>query len=120
MMIKEITTNELAEKLDRGDNFKLVMTYHEWAFKAKHIPGSLNIYSEESAAGLIEPSDEIVVYCVNKLCQASITAYQILQNLGFNNLYRYAGGLEDWESAGFKLEGEDVYKTIQVDDNFMK
>ena len=96
------------------------MTFHEWAFKSKHIPGSINIYSEESAVGLILPSDEIVVYCVNEMCQASITAYQILQNLGFNNLHRYAGGLEDWESAGLKLDGEDVDQKIQVDDNFMR
>lgn len=46
MEIKEITTKELAEKVDRGDKFKLVMTFHAWAFKAKHIPGSLNIYSK--------------------------------------------------------------------------
>jgi rhodanese-related sulfurtransferase len=59
------------------------MTFHEWAFKSKHIPGSLNIHSEESAAALINPSDEIVVYCVNKQCIASITAYHILESKGF-------------------------------------
>ena len=119
MEIKEITTNELAEKLNRGDNFKLVMTFSEWAFKAKHIPGSINIYSEESAAGLINPSDEIVVYCVNKVCQASINAYQMLYNNGFRNLRRYAGGLEEWEASGLKLEGENVDLTVPSDDNFM-
>jgi len=120
MEIREITTEELVEKLGRDDQFKLVMTYHEWAFKSKHIPGSLNIHSEESATGLIKPSDEIVVYCVNKQCIASITAYHILENKGFSNLWRYAGGLEEWESAGLVLEGDAVDQKIKIDDTFLR
>jgi rhodanese-related sulfurtransferase len=117
--MKLISTEELKEKLDRGDKFKLVMTFQAWAFEAKHIPGSINIYSEETAAGLIEPSDEIVVYCVNEMCQASVNAYRILEHHGFQNVYRYAGGLETWEAAGFLLEGKDTGKTIEADNNFM-
>jgi len=119
MEIREITTQELVEKLNSSEQFKLVMTFHEWAFKTKHIPGSLNIHSEESAAGLINPSDEIVVYCVNKQCIASITAYHILENKGFTKLWRYAGGLEEWESSGLELEGDAVDHKIEIDDTFM-
>ena len=119
MEIREITTQELVEKLNSSDQFKLVMTYHEWAFRSKHIPGSLNIHSEDSAAGLINPSDEIVVYCVNKQCIASVTAYHILENMGFTNLWRYAGGLEEWESKGLTLEGDAVDQKIVIDDTFM-
>jgi rhodanese-related sulfurtransferase len=120
MKIREITTEELVDKLSRDDQFKLVMTYHEWAFKSKRIPGSLNIHSEESAAELIKPSDEIVVYCVNRQCAASITAYHILETKGFTNLWRYAGGLEEWESAGLVLEGDAVDQTIKIDDTFLR
>ncbi len=119
MEVKLITTEELKVKLERGDNFKLVMTYQAWAFEAKHIPGSINIHSEESAAGLIEQSDEIVVYCVNEMCQASINAYRILEHHGFQNVRRYAGGIETWEAAGYRLEGVDTGKTIEADDIFM-
>ena len=38
-----IDREELKAKLDRGDDFKLVMTLGEWAFEAQHIPGSINI-----------------------------------------------------------------------------
>ncbi len=86
----------------------------------QHIPGSLNIFSEESAQGLIDPSDEIIVYCVNERCLASITAYNMMYNFGFRNIRRYACGLMAWDAAGLALEGEDVDKTIEVDDNFMK
>ena len=57
-----ITREELKTKLDRGDDFKLVMSLGEWAFRAKHIPGSLNVSNPEKAAMLLKPEDEIVVY----------------------------------------------------------
>lgn len=120
MVINEISTEELKSKLDSGDDFKLVMTFHDWAFKAKHIPGSINVNSPESATGLVSPSDEIVVYCVNPSCMASISAYQMMVENGFSNVRRYAGGLEAWEAAGLEFEGEDQERNIQPDNAFMK
>jgi rhodanese-related sulfurtransferase len=104
--IKLISHNELKEKLDRGDDFKLVMTYHEWAYRAMHIPGSINIYTKEDALAVLDPSDEIVVYCTNVRCQASVKAVRILVSHGLKNVRRYAGGLQDWEQAGYPLEGD--------------
>ena len=39
--MQTISSAELKEKLDRGDDFKLVMTMNEQAFHKAHIPGSL-------------------------------------------------------------------------------
>jgi rhodanese-related sulfurtransferase len=106
--IKLISRDELKEKLDRRDDFKLVMTYHEWAYRAMHIPGSINIYTKEDALAVLDPSDEIVVYCTNVRCQASAKAVRILVSHGFKNVRRYAGGLQDWEQAGYPLEGDQT------------
>ena len=38
-----ISREELKERLDRGDKFKLINALGEWAFEAKRIPGSVNI-----------------------------------------------------------------------------
>ncbi len=57
-----ITCEELKEKLDRGDDFKLVMVLGDWQFRAKHIPGSLNITSPDQTLEVLDPDDEIVVY----------------------------------------------------------
>ena len=48
-----ISREELKEKLDRGDKFKLVNALGEWAFNAKHIPGSLNISRIENAKKIL-------------------------------------------------------------------
>jgi rhodanese-related sulfurtransferase len=102
--MKLISREELKAKIDRGDDFKLVMTMGEFAFKAAHIPGSLNISSREQGEGLLFPEDEIVVYCSNEACTASPAAYHNLTSNGFNNVRRYAGGLADWDEAGYPLE----------------
>jgi rhodanese-related sulfurtransferase len=39
-------------------------------------------------------------------CVASVAAYKVLTENGYDNVRRYAGGLEDWEAAGYPLEGE--------------
>ena len=59
---RTIDRDELKTKLDRGDTFKLVMVLGEWGFRAKHIPGSLNLSSIDQVAGLLDPKDDIVVY----------------------------------------------------------
>lgn len=57
-----ISRDELKAKLDRGDDFKLVMVLGEWAFRAMHIPGSINVSNLEDATRLLKPEDEIVIY----------------------------------------------------------
>jgi rhodanese-related sulfurtransferase len=101
-----IGREELKEKLDRGDDFKLVMVLGEWAYRAKHIPGSLHFDSIEEGLSALDRGDDLVVYCSNPGCVASIAAYKMLTENGYSNVRRYAGGLEDWEAAGYALEGE--------------
>jgi rhodanese-related sulfurtransferase len=106
--LKLISRDELKEKLDREDNFKLVMVLREYAFKAKRIPGSLHIFNLKEVKEVLNPKDEIVVYCSGPGCHASADAFYILGEMGYKNVRRYAGGIEDWEEAGYPLEGEMV------------
>ena len=103
-----INREQLKQKLDRGDKFKLVNALGEWAFNAKHIPGSINISKIEDAKKILNPSEEIIIYCSNPSCIASIIGYQLLTRMGYKNVRRYAGGIVDWEEAGYPLEGDFV------------
>ena len=106
--IRTIDREELRQKLQRGDHFKLVMTLNEWAFRAKHIPGSIHFNSPEEMLTGLSQDDEIVVYCSNVDCIASHAAYYSLVDHGYHNVRRYSGGLIDWEEAGLPLEGDWV------------
>ena len=104
--MKTISREELKDKLDRGDDFKLVMTLNEWAFNARHIPGSINISNYHDAEKQLAKDDEIVVYCSDAACIASQATYQYLVKRGFTSVRRYSGGLADWDAAGYPFEGE--------------
>ena len=103
-----IGREELKEKLDREGNVKLVMVLGEWAYRAKHIPGSLRLDTEEEGLKALDPDEEIVLYDSGPMCPASRMAYKYLEAHGFKRVRRYRGGLEDWEGAGYPLEGEFV------------
>lgn len=106
--MKTISKEELKKKIDNKENFKLVMVLNEWAFNAMRIPGSINISFEAEAKKLLNPQEEIVVYCSNESCSASRIATEIMEKKGFKNVYRYVGGLDEWKAAGYPLEGDRV------------
>jgi len=108
--LQTISREELQAKLDRSDDFKLVMTLDKQSFKEGHIPNSINISSMEQAEELIAPQDEIVVYCHDENCPSSVRAYQMLANQGFSNVRRYAGGIRDWAEAGLPVERDPQLK----------
>ena len=103
-----IDSQELKAKLDRGDDFKVVMTLGEWEYRTTHIPGSMRISTIQEALESLDPEDEIIVYDSGPPCTASRMAFRILKARGYESVRRYAGGLEEWASAGYPLAGESV------------
>ena len=106
--MKTISREELKEKLDRKENFRLVMALAEWAYQAKHIRGSIHFATMKEAIQSLNKDDEIIVYCSDENCIASTALGQLLERNGYSHVSHYAGGLQDWEQAGFPLEGEWV------------
>ena len=112
LVMRQITRTELKTKIDRWENWKLVFTLGEWQYRSMHIPGSLNLpcspslFASADALRDLDRDDEIVVYCSNEACFASISVYHLLEKRGFRNVSRYAGGLQDWQQADYPLEGE--------------
>jgi rhodanese-related sulfurtransferase len=104
--VRTIDRAELETKLQRGDRFRLVMALNEWAFRAKHIPGSEHFNTPEELLSALSPDEEVVVYCTSVDCHASLALYHELVHRGYRDVRRYEGGLTDWEEAGLPLEGE--------------
>jgi rhodanese-related sulfurtransferase len=103
--VRTIERDELWHKVEAKDpRFKLVMALADWEFRIKHIAGSLHFKDASDMLSALRKDDEIVVYCTNPPCLASVAAYHRLLQEGYTNVRRYAGGVEDWESAGLPLE----------------
>lgn len=102
----DLDREQLKAKLAHQDPFKLVMASSDWAFRAKHLPGSIHFKSPEEMFASLGKDEEIVVYCSNADCHASLATIQKLREHGYGNVRHYAGGLIDWETAGLPLEGD--------------
>ena len=88
--MRTIGHEELKQMLDRQDDFRLVMALSEWAYQAKHIPGSLHFATSREALQSLNTEDEIVVYCSYENCIASTAFGQLLERHGYTLLDRTA------------------------------
>jgi rhodanese-related sulfurtransferase len=104
--VPTLDLEQLRAKLARGDRFKLVMASSNWAFRAKHLPGSLHFRTPAEMFAALARPDDIVVYCSNVDCHASLALIEKLIDQGYTHVSHYRGGLIDWESAGLPIEGD--------------
>jgi rhodanese-related sulfurtransferase len=105
---KEITREELKAKLDRGEPVVLVETLGPKYYEDAYLPGAINIPHTEvdvlAPEMLPDKSAEVVVYCSNRACQNSPQAARRLDALGYENVYDYEEGKQDWIGAGLPTE----------------
>ncbi len=66
-MVATISQDELKQKIDRGEKFRLVETLPSTAYAHAHLPGAVNLppdkVTELAAQILPDKNAEIVVYC---------------------------------------------------------
>ena len=103
-----IDHQELKQKMDSYEPFRLVMALSEWQYQMKHIPDSLYFSTFPDALAELSKEDEIVVYCSDRTCIASAAFGKVLENQGYTQVLHFAGGLAEWEQAGYPLEGSDA------------
>jgi molybdopterin/thiamine biosynthesis adenylyltransferase/rhodanese-related sulfurtransferase/molybdopterin converting factor small subunit len=92
----EISSVELKQRLDRGDDVKIVDVREPNEYQINRIPGSMLIplgdvprrYAE------LDPDDEIVVHC--KMGGRSAKAADFLRSVGFKRVRNLTGGILDW------------------------
>jgi rhodanese-related sulfurtransferase len=108
-VVPELDREQLRAKLASGAPFKLVMAASDFGFRAKHIPGSIHVNTHAARGAklaALHENDDIVVYCSNADCNASLAVIAKLLEHGYRRVSHYRGGLIDWEGAGLPLEGD--------------
>ncbi len=106
-MMRTITRDELKTGLDAG-TITAVDALPESYYSQQHLPGAFNLIAAnvEDRAGELLPDKAaaIVTYCSNPACQNSTQVATKLERLGYANVRKYTGGIEDWVGAGLPTE----------------
>jgi len=106
-----ISADDLKEALESEHPPVVINTLPREAHQAKHIPGSINVPTDDidRVKTLVPNEDEpLVVYCANADCTASPTAAQELEEMGYTNVLDFEDGYAGWRQAGYPLAGEEA------------
>ncbi len=106
--IKEISIDEVKQKLDCGAEFALVDVREESEFDKDHLPGAIHL-----GKGVIERDIEgrvpdlntpLVLYCGGGF--RSAMAADNLQKMGYTKVLSMDGGIRGWREKGLPLTRE--------------
>ncbi|NBB77058.1 MAG: sulfurtransferase [Bacteroidetes bacterium] len=96
--IPEISTNEVAERLQDGEKLMLIDTREAFEFEEGHLPGAIHLSKgviERDIEDEIPDQDrELILYCGGGY--RSALAGDNLLKMGYTNVKSMAGGWREW------------------------
>ena len=102
--LEPVTRQELARRLQDGDDLVVLDVRPAAEHAAGHLPGAVSIPVDELQRRLAElPADrEIVAYCRGPYCAFAHDAVALLRQEGFS-ARRLEDGLPEWQAAGLAV-----------------
>jgi rhodanese-related sulfurtransferase len=103
-----ITKEELLEKIQQKEIFRLLDVRDTPDYQKEHIVGAVHMLisdmSQERLEVLFNKQDVIVTYSQDIDCPAKNIAAKKLADLGFKNVFAYQGSWREWKDAGYPVE----------------
>jgi len=104
-----IERDELREKMERGDDFTLVEVLGEDDYEDYHLPDAINVpegddFEDRIVEAVPDMAETVVVYCKDEDCGASPSAARKMADLGYQRVFDYGPGKEDWKAADLPIE----------------
>lgn len=104
--VREVTVQDVKQKLDRGDAFHLVDVREESEWAAGRLPRAVHlgrgVLERDIERKIPDTAAEIVLYCGGGF--RSALAAESLQKMGYQNVWSMAGGFRGWREAGLDLD----------------
>ncbi len=106
--IREVTVEETQQRLNANPDAKLFDVREDNEWQASHATGA-----EHLGKGIIErdieekvpdKSTEVILYCGGGF--RSALAADVLQQMGYTNVFSMAGGWKAWKDSGAPIESE--------------
>ena len=104
--VREITVEETQQRLETNPNAKLidVREDHEWqaggAACAEHL--GKGIIERDIEEKVSDKSTELILYCGGGFRSALVA--DVLQRMGYTNVFSMAGGWKAWKESGGSTE----------------
>jgi len=109
--IQETTVAETQEKLSSDSNVKLIDVREDKEWDAAHAAKAIHLGKgiiERDIEQLVpDKSTELILYCGGGY--RSALAADVLQTMGYTNVFSMAGGWKAWQESGAPIEqGPDI------------
>ena len=98
--MKEISVQELKNRLDKGEELNVIDVREPWEFDEFNIGArNMPLSSFPSYLPLLEElkNEEVIVHC--KMGGRSSQAVAILEQLGFTDVKNVTGGMDAWKAS---------------------
>jgi len=104
--IKEVTVAETRERLQDNPPAKLIDVREDKEWEASHAAGSVHlgkgIIERDIEATVPDKSSELILYCGGGY--RSALAADVLQQMGYTNVFSMAGGWKAWQESDAPIE----------------
>jgi rhodanese-related sulfurtransferase len=109
--IREVTVAETKQRMKDDSKVKLIDVREDKEWDAAHAAGALHlgkgIIERDIETTIPDKATELILYCGGGF--RSALAADVLQNMGYTNVYSMAGGWKAWQEEGGAVEeGEGV------------
>ncbi len=104
--IREVTVEDTKHRLSANPEAKLIDVREDNEWEAGRAAGSIHlgkgIIERDIEAAVPDKSTELILYCGGGF--RSALAADVLQQMGYTNVYSMAGGWKTWKDSGSEVE----------------
>jgi rhodanese-related sulfurtransferase len=107
--IREVTVAETRERMNADTGVRLIDVREDNEWQTAHAAGAEHlgkgIIERDIEAQVPDKSTEVILYCGGGF--RSALAADVLQQMGYTNVFSMAGGWKAWKDSGAPVEADD-------------
>jgi rhodanese-related sulfurtransferase len=104
--IREVTVAETQDRLQQNPEAKLIDVREDNEFEAAHAAGATHlgkgIIERDIETAVPDKNTELIFYCGGGYRSALVA--DVLQKMGYTNVFSMAGGWKAWQESGGEIE----------------
>ena len=106
--VKEVTVAETRDRLEQNPEAKLIDVREDKEWDAAHAAGAIHlgkgIIERDIETTVPDKSTELILYCGGGY--RSALAGDVLQTMGYTNVFSMAGGWKAWQESDAPIESQ--------------